>query len=537
MNILRPFISFFIFFYIAIYFLTNIVYAQGPGVNPLPPPPPSGCYFDGCLECCTPGGNPCDPSRDGTPGCSCTNFCSSPPPPGGGGEPPPQEQPPPREEPPPDDSGPPSVPTSGAQMPTSNPDDNPQLPTSTPAPAPPGSPPGSEEPPDTDPCVIFPRLPGCGPGSDPPVRRYNISGMIWYDYDQNRKQNDGEPGLDGVRVKADGQDDKGHDDTNNKGKYEIRNLLEGRYKVEAILRGGFRATTRNPRRIGLRSNVRDIDFGAFRGYNISGRVFADINRDGNHDSGEPWLKDFKVKAQHKRSRVDGNDTTNRDGQYTIKDMPNGDYAVSIENLNRNWEPIGKYPKEETIDFGNVRVDFALFPEWTIEGRVFIDGDKDFHFGQNPDDKPLGEKMTNLRVEGRDLTLTENDRENVKFADNGTYSVKGVVPGRYSVRYNQPNGMLVVFPKVGGTAMEYSIEIGDGGGFRCTDGNINPSGGDGRCTNNGSVTNLNFALAFSDSWLQGYGLDMRFDKGLINSMPQTAHASCGGGAYVSAPSSS
>ncbi|MBI4084330.1 MAG: hypothetical protein HY431_00310 [Candidatus Levybacteria bacterium] len=53
----------------------------------------------------------------------------------------------------------------------------------------------------------------------------------------------------------------------------------------------------------------------------------------------------------------------------------------------------------------------------------------------------------------------------------------------------------------------------------------------------NLINLNFAIAESEPWLQGYGLDMRFDKGLINSMPQTAHASCGGGAYVSAPSSS
>ena len=443
----------------------------------------------------------------------------------GGGEPPPQEappeEPPPQEEAPPPDDGPPSPPDNRGEMPSSSPDDNPQLPTSTPASAPPGGSP--TETPDTDPCVTFPRLPGCGSGSDPPVRRYDISGMIWYDYDQNRKQNDGEPGLDGVRIKADGQDDKGHTDTKNKGKYEIKNLLEGRYKVEAILRGGFRATTKNPRLIGLRSNVRDVNFGFFRGWEIEGRVFNDISGDGKRDGWEPGVGGVRVIGQNiKINQINDRDMTTANGHFLLnKDLPEGNYDVKIDrnSVNRAQYDIvgnGQIRVEIGGNKGNERnADIPLRGKFSISGRVFIDNNGNGIYESTQGDEPwLGQPEVTFNNDSRPVTKNAN----------GTYSIQNLASGTYSVGFVPPTGYIMVHPK----PPSYSVKPG----INCQPSSATPGG----VCNGNDIEDLNFAITQSQSWLQGYGLDLRFDKGLTNSMPQTANASCGGGAFVSAPAS-
>lgn len=126
-----------------------------------------------------------------------------------------------------------------------------------------------------------------------------------------------------------------------------------------------------------------------------------------------------------------------------------------------------------------------------------------------------------------ITITSS-QGSVTTKPDGTYSVVGILPGTADISYTSPlpKGYITVYPKNGPPPF-FLATLGPACSVDGTTG--------GTCDNKGNITGLNFAISNSIPWLQTYGLDVRFDNGLTDTLP--ASTACGGGSYASGTNAS
>ena len=83
-------------------------------------------------------------------------------------------------------------------------------------------------------------------------------------------------------------------------------------------------------------DVRDVDFGVVGDASITGTVFIDLDTDGVPDAGEAGIPNVTVEVTW-----DGPDgpvvltvTTDSNGDWSIDDIPAGDYTVTVIDATR-----------------------------------------------------------------------------------------------------------------------------------------------------------------------------------------------------------
>ncbi|HEX7308384.1 SdrD B-like domain-containing protein [Lentzea sp.] len=196
-------------------------------------------------------------------------------------------------------------------------------------------------------------------GIAPPVNR--IGDFVWNDLDKNGLQDAGEPGVAGVTVKlSDGKTTT----TDENGKYLFEGVPDGRYTVcfdLATLPSDFLATQANAGDdtldsdadpvtgcapevevgAGKRENL-TIDLGLVSPPNVLGDfVWADTNRNGVQDDGEPGIPGVTVKAGDRTTVTDAN------GEYGFTDLPDGTYTVCFDVTNLPAQYQGYLPTRQT----------------------------------------------------------------------------------------------------------------------------------------------------------------------------------------------
>ena len=156
----------------------------------------------------------------------------------------------------------------------------------------------------------------------------SISGLKFNDLNGNGIQNAGEPGLQGLTVFIDanqnGVFDTGETSTTTdaNGNFTFTGLAPGTYSVLQAPQAGIVQTTPNPAAITLISgqNVSGVNFGDFRLISISGVKFQDTNGNGVRNTGEAGLRGWTIFLD-----TNGNGTLDLGERFTTTDA-NGNFT-------------------------------------------------------------------------------------------------------------------------------------------------------------------------------------------------------------------
>lgn len=433
-----------------------------------------------------------------------------------------------------------------------------------------GNKPGGNKNDPDDRCDRFPNIPGCrpktsenpptgGPGDPEPKR--DISGTVWYDWDQNGRQTNGEPGIGDVRVVAnrDSSNKEYSERTRNGGNYDIKNIPVDRYRVYPDESEGWKYTTKKDDNVNLnQGNERNVDFGMFKGYEVSVYTYFDMNGNGSGQQDPPfggvymWALHDVVSARVYSEYA----VTNSQGlailsahNNRLPGLPGGGSSYTL--LTYNYSPgfvksangsIFTIPNEDNVlQVSGPAIGFT--PQWRISGYVYRDwnengirdGANEINLAAPPNITVRGLDSWNQFINNTTLNLYGNLQLNA----NGTFEVLRVIPGRYEVSYSPP-------PNRTSKPTKYTVTVGDNWqpftGTFCDNSKVIPNqAGVSYCQTrtssqgnqfNGSVQNLSFAVPPPPPWIRGYGVDIRYSKNFINKIGPDACA----GAYASIPSS-
>ncbi|MEZ4623164.1 MAG: SdrD B-like domain-containing protein, partial [Caldilineaceae bacterium] len=194
-----------------------------------------------------------------------------------------------------------------------------------------------------------------------------IGDRVWLDSNQNGRQDDIGPGLNGVKVElfaaCDNTDPVATKLTNN-GQYLFTNLAPGQYRIRVTAPAGMDFSPPGAPgdsqgdsdvnsngisgclTLGFGEQNFDIDAGVYDptqptptatpsptpiGGEIGDRVWNDLDHDGSQDFGEPSLEGITVQLLNTcaGSSVYGTQTTSNSGQYLFRDLPAGQYLVRV----------------------------------------------------------------------------------------------------------------------------------------------------------------------------------------------------------------
>ncbi|MFD4669667.1 SdrD B-like domain-containing protein [Lentzea sp. NPDC058450] len=304
-------------------------------------------------------------------------------------------------------------------------------------------------------------------GIAPPVNR--IGDFVWNDLNKNGLQDEGEPGVPGVTVKlSDGKTTK----TDANGKYLFEGVPDGKYTVcfdLATLPSDFLATKENAGDdakdsdanpatgcapevevgAGKRENL-TIDLGLVSPPNKLGDfVWADTNRNGVQDVGEPGIPGVTVKVGDRTTTTDAN------GKYEFTDLPDGTYTVCFDVANLPADYKGYLPTRQTAgsdstkdsNIGadgcsaptslgpNKRTDFTidagLRPPNKLGDFVWVDTNKN---GLQDANEPGVPNVTVKLNTGATTTTDANGKYEFTGLPDGTYTVcfdVDKLPGQYA----------------------------------------------------------------------------------------------------------
>lgn len=209
--------------------------------------------------------------------------------------------------------------------------------------------------------------------------------------------------------------------------------LEARYSISknaqltAVYSDDFQG--RNDLSIGVRGAVQ---FNPPRQYRLpdegtgilNGRVFLDRNRDGIRQDSEPGIAGVRVMLVGTRLGL----TTARDGYFTIQNVRQGLYAVTV---GKQSLPLGYMVPENAqprVTVGNGRrtdVDVPLILSGQVRGTIFLDANAN-------ETVDAGEE----RLEGQWVTLISEDTgetQTTHSASFGQYGFESVDPGTYTLK--------------------------------------------------------------------------------------------------------
>ena len=302
-----------------------------------------------------------------------------------------------------------------------------------------------------------------------------LGDRVFFDANCNGVQDDGERGLEGVKVLL--LDRNGNpvldangvaivDVTDGQGAYLFTDLRAGDYKVKFVAPAGYQFTARgvgNDRAldsdvdsngltqvIGLSADNLDVDAGLFGSLCLGDRVWRDYDKDGLQDSCEPGVPGVKVTLLDAKGNVLDTRTTDKYGYYKFANLAPGDYSVDFDApdgygftkqfadsrykaYDSNVDPA---TGRATVELGStdLTIDAGLVGALKIGDTVWLDCDGDGKF-----DVEQGEKgLANVRVYLLGDT-TGNGKANVSAwtttDKNGRYQFLGLTPGLYQVTLN------------------------------------------------------------------------------------------------------
>ena len=269
----------------------------------------------------------------------------------------------------------------------------------------------------------------------------SVGDTIWLDVDGDGTQGPNEPGIPGVTVTVtspglDGVPGTADDivvvtETDADGVYLVEGLPPGVTVVaydptdlgaglvpDSDLDGGD--VTEATVTLSNGDDVRDVDFGVVGDASITGTVFIDLDTDGVPDAGEAGIPNVTVEVTW-----DGPDgpvvltvTTDSNGDWSIDDIPAGDYTVTVIDATVPDGLLPTTPNNVAVTVppgGTNNVDNGYVPAGSIGDRVWFDADNDGV--QDPAEPGVpGVTVRLLDEDGNVLATTVTDSDGMYLFD-------------------------------------------------------------------------------------------------------------------------
>lgn len=321
-----------------------------------------------------------------------------------------------------------------------------------------------------------------------------ISGRKFTDLNGNGNNDGGtDPGRNGVTIElyrdnCNGQYDSGVDTfitsttTMNiggiDGRYQLTNVGPGPFILREAPPAGFAPTAPANGFYAVSptsgTDVTGRDFGNFQQVTISGRVFTDVNGDGDDESGgDPGRNGVTVQLfrdVNSSGTLDGVDTMVGStttttiggiaGRYQLTGVSGGRYIVHVVPGSGNVQTSptasgGNYAVTTVSGMDVTGRDFGTFQQITLGGRVFLDND-----GDGTDNGGMEAGINSVRIElypdhnnngmidSGDVLLNSTTTANIGGVD-GRYSFTGIGPGSYIIREILPANFFQTAPSAPG----------------------------------------------------------------------------------------
>src|SRR2546426_357948 len=113
-------------------------------------------------------------------------------------------------------------------------------------------------------------------------------------------------------------------------------------------------------------------------------VFQDSNENGRQDPGEPGVPGVVMRIEGRRAAI-----SDRDGRLAIEAVKGGEYRISLDD---DTVPVGLVATQlrytvQVTDGASTKLEFALVPEATLSGVVYLDADG--NGTRDPDEEGIG----------------------------------------------------------------------------------------------------------------------------------------------------
>ena len=150
-------------------------------------------------------------------------------------------------------------------------------------------------------------------------------------------------------------------------------------------------------------------------------VFQDSNENSRQDPGEPGVPGVVMRIEGRRAAI-----SDREGRLAIEAVKGGEYRISLDD---DTVPVGLVATQlrytvQVTDGASTKLEFALVPEATLSGVVYLDADG--NGTRDPDEEGIGGVVFELQGP-RQLFATS--------ADDGMFSFSHLPPGDYTLVVN------------------------------------------------------------------------------------------------------
>jgi len=154
---------------------------------------------------------------------------------------------------------------------------------------------------------------------------------------------------------------------------------------------------------------------------LEGVVFQDRNENGRQDPDEPGVPRVIMRIEGRRAAI-----SDRDGRLSIDALREGEYRLTLDG---DTVPVGLVTTQPRItvqvtDGARTNVEFALVPDATLSGIVYLDADR--NGVRDPDEEGIGGVVFELQGPRQQFATSTDD---------GTFAFSHLPPGDYTLVVN------------------------------------------------------------------------------------------------------
>ncbi len=316
-----------------------------------------------------------------------------------------------------------------------------------------------------------------------------ITGRCFLDANYNGLYDPGELPMPGVKVTAIKQakdEETAVTYSGEDGTFVLTGLRGNTYKMRAVLPDDgcdFSRTVEDPlgnhfkARPGRRENfwtdfvltqaqTRQVNIGVIYPGSISGTVYMDNDFSASLTGSEKIVTSFLVVLKDRNGETVAMDKTSVKGKYELTDVPPGEYTLHVTavkgyaftrlgegNVILNLNGGEGYSEPFFLSLGEKRtgMDIGMIQPGTVEGTVFAD--RNDNGIQDSGENGLAGVTVRLKNEEGEEFFSAT------VGENGQYLFDAVMPGRYYLEYELPEGAVFAREVTGGNTVSGEAGIG------------------------------------------------------------------------------